>query len=84
ESMDWGLGFLHLDGCNMDDAFVFSTYETIEEWEAEQRRFREFTEEYERKRAAGELDEPEFGLSDIGAGYFGDDGSDDSDDDIPF
>jgi hypothetical protein len=48
---DFGPGFWHLDGCNMDQAFEFSTYRTREEWEAEQRKWREFNEEFERKWA---------------------------------
>ncbi len=45
---DFGPGFWHLDGCNMDQAFEFSTYRTREEWEAEQRRCQEFNKEFER------------------------------------
>ena len=32
----------------MDEGFEFSTYQTREEWEAEQRRWREFADEFER------------------------------------
>jgi hypothetical protein len=35
---DFGPGFWHLDGCNMDDDFAFSLYRTREEWEAERAR----------------------------------------------
>lgn len=42
--------FTHLDGCNMDDRFEFSPYKTVEEWEAERRRWEEFDREFERKR----------------------------------
>ena len=34
--------FWHLDGCNMEDEFAFSTCLTIQEWEAEQRRYEEW------------------------------------------
>lgn len=40
--------FTHLDGCNMDDRFEFSPFKTIEEWDAEKRRW----EEIERRRKA--------------------------------
>jgi hypothetical protein len=42
--------FTHLDGCNMDDRFEFSPFKTVEEWEAERRRWAEFDREFERKR----------------------------------
>ena len=38
--------FWHLDGCNMDDEFVFSFFSTQEEWEAEQRRYEEFSKKW--------------------------------------
>lgn len=41
--------FWHLDGCNMDDGFVFSAYKTVEEWEAHNREMEEFSREFERK-----------------------------------
>jgi hypothetical protein len=44
-----GVGFWHLDGCNMDDDFAFSHYRTREEWEAENLRREEFTKEFDRK-----------------------------------
>ena len=44
-----GVGFWHLDGCNMDDDFAFSYYKTREEWEAENRRRDEFSKEFNRK-----------------------------------
>jgi hypothetical protein len=50
--LDLGPGFWHLDGCNMDQDFEFSTHLTREEWEAEQRRWQEFNEEFNRKWAA--------------------------------
>ena len=42
--------FWHLDGCNMDDGFAFSSCRTIEDWEAEQKRHDEFNQEWDRKR----------------------------------
>ena len=50
--------FWHLDGCNMDEGFAFSFYETRDEYEAEQLRWQEFDKEFERKRKAGEYDNP--------------------------
>ena len=44
-----GVGFWHLDGCNMDDGFAFSSCRTREEWEAENRRRDEFSKEFDRK-----------------------------------
>jgi hypothetical protein len=44
-----GVGFWHLDGCNMDEDFAFSSYKTREEWEAENRRQEEFRKEFDRK-----------------------------------
>lgn len=44
--------FWHLDGCNMDDQFEFSLYETREEWEEEQERYKNFNVEF----AAGKYD----------------------------
>ncbi len=41
------LGFWHLDGCNMDDGFEFSFHKTREEYDAEQRRWREFNKKFE-------------------------------------
>jgi hypothetical protein len=40
--------FWFLDGCNMDDRFEFSSYKTLEEWEAQQREREEFNREFER------------------------------------
>ena len=42
--------FWHLDGCNMDDGFVFSHFATMDEWEAHEREMEEFNREFERKR----------------------------------
>ncbi|PYS98427.1 MAG: hypothetical protein DMF63_16220 [Acidobacteria bacterium] len=41
--------FWFLDGCNMDDRFEFSTYKTLEEWEAAQREREKFNREFEEK-----------------------------------
>jgi hypothetical protein len=41
--------FWFLDGCNMDDRFEFSSYKTLEEWEANEREREEFNREFERK-----------------------------------
>jgi len=49
---DFGPGFWHLDGCDMDHLFEFSTYDTREEWESEERRWQEQTEEFEREWSA--------------------------------
>lgn len=43
------VGFWHLDGCNMDDDFVFSSFRTLEEWEADRRQWEEFNEKFNRK-----------------------------------
>jgi hypothetical protein len=55
ESADFGPGFWHLDGCNMDDGFVFSSYRTLAEYEEEERQRQEFNEQFNRKWRAGEL-----------------------------
>ena len=65
--------FWHLDGCNMDEGFAFSFYETRDEYEAEERRYEEFNKEFERKRKAGEYDNP---FAESLAGF--------DDDDAPF
>jgi len=44
-----GVGFWHLDGCNMDDEFAFSSCRTREEWDAENRRREEFNKDFDRK-----------------------------------
>jgi hypothetical protein len=41
-----GVGFYHLDGCNMDDEFAFSSYRTRAEWEIENRRREEFDKDF--------------------------------------
>jgi hypothetical protein len=48
-ALGMGVGFWHLDGCNMDDDFAFSFYKTREEWEAENRRREEFDKEFNRR-----------------------------------
>jgi len=60
ESLDMGPGFWHLDCCNMDEGFAFSTCETMEEWEGEERSRKEFNEEFARKLAAGEFDRDDY------------------------
>lgn len=40
--------FWHLDGCNMDDEFAFSTFLRIEDWEDERRRRELFSRELDR------------------------------------
>jgi hypothetical protein len=56
ESEGLGPGFWHLDGCNMDDGFVFSSYRTLAEYEEEERERQAFSDEFNRKWQAGELD----------------------------
>src|SRR5688500_4112474 len=43
--------FWHLDGCNMEEEFAFSWCLTIQEWEAEQRRYEEWGLESARRDA---------------------------------
>jgi hypothetical protein len=69
--------FWHLDGCNMDDGFAFSSFRTLDEWEGEERRRQEFDREFDRRckerkerRARGETLEPDpffdpFGLDEL-------------------
>ncbi len=61
-----GIYFWHLDGCNMDDEFAFSTFRTIEEWQTDQREMEERHKEFDRKWkereeriARGEVLEPD-------------------------
>jgi hypothetical protein len=63
-----GVGFWHLDGCNMDDDFAFSHFQTREGWEAERREWAEFSktfnrewEERQQRIASGEIVESEIG-----------------------
>lgn len=46
-----GLGFWHLDGCNMDKDFVFSFYRTQEGWGQENRRLEEIARSIEQEDA---------------------------------
>lgn len=49
-----GPSFWHLDGSNMDSEFAFSFFRTRAEWEEQERRMREFNEEFNRKWAERE------------------------------
>ncbi|HQX52585.1 MAG TPA: hypothetical protein PLR25_21875 [Planctomycetaceae bacterium] len=45
-----GIGFWHMDGCNMDDLFAFAYYhETIESWERDQADYRELSEQIDQE-----------------------------------
>jgi hypothetical protein len=44
-----GIYFWHLDGCNMDDEFAFSTFRTIEEWEKDHREMEERHKDFDRR-----------------------------------
>lgn len=47
-----GVGFWHIDGCNMDDLFAFSfRHKTIESWEREQAEERLLDEQLEQQRS---------------------------------
>ena len=61
------VGFWHLDGCNMDQDFVFSNFRTREEWEADRQKWEAFNEKFNReweerqqRLARGERVEPLF------------------------
>jgi hypothetical protein len=43
-------GFWHLDGSQMEDCFEFSIHKTMEEWEAERRKWREFDQRYQQEQ----------------------------------
>jgi len=43
------VGFWHLDGCNMDEDFAFSSFRTIAEWEADRREWEEFNKKFNRE-----------------------------------
>jgi len=43
------VGFWHLDGCNMDDDFAFTSFRTLEEWETDRRQWEEFNEKFNRE-----------------------------------
>ncbi|MDQ5843747.1 MAG: hypothetical protein M3539_00435 [Acidobacteriota bacterium] len=47
--MGFGPGFWHLDGCNMDEGFAFSTSLTLEEWETKEREREEFNRRFDRE-----------------------------------
>ena len=47
--------FWFLDGCNMDDRFEFSSYKTLEEWEADRREREKFDLEFEMKYGRSSL-----------------------------
>lgn len=49
----FGPVFWDLDGCNMDDDFAFSFHRTRDEWEAEQRKFEEWSREFDERRDNG-------------------------------
>lgn len=44
--------FMHLDGCNIEDAFEFSMYKTREDWDDNRRQWEDFNRRFE----AGEFD----------------------------
>lgn len=48
--MGFGPGFWHLDGSHMEEGFAFSHFRTLAEWEAEQKRWEEFTRKFDRDR----------------------------------
>ena len=43
------VGFWHLDGCNMDEDFAFSSFRTLEDWENDRQRWEEFNEKFNRE-----------------------------------
>ena len=47
--LEFGPGFCHFDGSHIDPLFEFSTYLTREEWEAEERKWQKYNEEFERR-----------------------------------
>jgi len=52
-----GVYFWHLDGCNMEQDFAFSTHLTKEEWETEQLMYENIAKECEKKMAQRERQE---------------------------
>ena len=46
--------FWFLDGCNMEDRFEFSSFKTIEEWEAQQKAREKFNREFAERYEAGQ------------------------------
>lgn len=67
-----GIGFWHMDGCNMDDLFAFAyDHDTIESWEKKQEDYRELDElSDQRDRLAREWNLPS--LYSEPASHFGD------------
>jgi hypothetical protein len=57
--------FWHLDGSEMDDRFEFSDCHSLEEWEANRRRWEQFNREFDRrhKEREGETSETELGVT---------------------
>src|SRR5205085_12601589 len=49
--------FWHVDGCNMDEGFEFSFCKTRDEFEAKQREWEKFNEEFESDLKAGKYNE---------------------------
>lgn len=66
EDMELGndVGFWHLDGSHMAEGFVFSSFLTREEWEADRLRWRDFTENFEREQAEREAKEKALAATD--------------------
>jgi hypothetical protein len=60
-----GLMFWHLDGCNMDNEFVFSHFRTREEWEEQQREWEEMSRHFDAKQET----EKELALQNPGGTY---------------
>ncbi len=50
--------FWHLDGCNMDEGFAFSPYQTRAEYEAEEKRYKEFNRQFAADWEAGKHSQP--------------------------
>ncbi|PWT88645.1 MAG: hypothetical protein C5B55_12775 [Blastocatellia bacterium] len=61
-----GIYFCHFDGCNMENEFAFSSFATMEEWKAEQRRYEEWSRksESERKRKREEASDTLMNIDD--------------------
>ncbi|HSE23688.1 MAG TPA: hypothetical protein VLB68_18610, partial [Pyrinomonadaceae bacterium] len=68
-----GVFFWHLDGCNMEQDFAFSTHLTKEEWETEQLMYESIAKECKEKmapRERAELIEDEFPFDSVQAMEF--------------
>lgn len=50
--------FWHLDGCNMDEGFAFSPYQTLAEYEAEEKQREEFNRKFAADWEAGKYSQP--------------------------